>query len=191
MHLSESKARQPHRDDPLAPAPEAPGGADHHAPDGEPGAGASWPLTAVAAVFLLIGVSAAMQSAGGAGGGFRLNLAVLAFPIGVGLLRRRAGWHTAALLGLGVSVLALLAAAVAQGFGVGQMTIWTSWGGPWRPEERWAGVLVAGLMATFFASMLYVLLRPATRMRFRDRDPHRPWIEWAALAGLLLVAVFL
>jgi serine/threonine protein kinase len=63
-----------------------------------------WALMVVAALFIVSGCSAAWDIAHGiTRHNYRVNLAVLAIPIGVGLLRRRRWWRIAALVALWTS----------------------------------------------------------------------------------------
>ncbi|TVP42444.1 MAG: hypothetical protein EA350_15750 [Gemmatimonadales bacterium] len=177
MILSDPKARQ----HPGAPAARA-------APAPDPVSDRSWALMAVTAFFLVGGVLAAMNFGSGGIRHARLGLGILGLPIGIGLLRRRPGWRTVALVMTGVNALGALAVAFVSLAGVGQFTIRGPGGDSWVPSEPWIGFAFLATLAALSGWMMYVLLRPDTRRRFQDHRPDRPWIEWTALAALLVVA---
>ncbi|TVP46218.1 MAG: hypothetical protein EA350_07580 [Gemmatimonadales bacterium] len=166
------------------------------APASDPDADRSWALTAVTAIFLLGGLTAALDLV--SGGGFRLmgggrgnlslNFGFLAFPVGIGLLRRRPGWRTVALVMTVVNVVLALLVAFVWLAGIGEFTMGITGRDTWVPSETWIGFVFLASLAAFFGWMTYVLLRPDTRKRFQDHRPDRPWIEWTALTALVLVA---
>lgn len=189
MILSNPNARTAAEDQARAPG---------QAPDQAPGQDAEhpWALTAVAAIFLVGGLTATwdfgssggLGSIGGGRGNLYLNFGILALPVGIGLLRRRPGWRTVALVFTGLNAVGVLAAAVASIVGVGQFTLRISGRDNVPLSESWHGSLALGFLAAVFGWMMYILLRPDTRKRFQDHRSDRRWIEWSALVALLVVA---
>jgi hypothetical protein len=162
----------------------------------QPQPGRSWQLTAVAVLFIVGGLSAAWDfgasgpltiQRGGGAQSFHVNLGTLALPIGIGLLRYRPGWRIAGLVFSALLAGAALFGAILLLAGHGHLTVQTPGTESWPISDTWIGLLVMGFVAAVSAWILYVLLRPDTRRRFQDRLPDRPWIEWAALAGVLLL----
>jgi hypothetical protein len=164
---------------------------DQAAPVPDPAADPSWALLVVVAFFLVGGVLAAMEFGSGGIRHPRLSLGILGLPVGIGLLRRRPGWRTVALVKTGFGALGVLVIAFASLAGDGQFTLRLPGGDPWVPSEPWIGFAFLAALAALSGWMMYVLLRPDTRRRFQDHRPDQPWIEWSALAALLVVAYLL
>lgn len=158
--------------------------------------GRSWQLTVVAAVFLVAGSGAAwdfgtggiLSLYGESGQPYRVNLSVLAFPIGIGLLRHRPGWRVAAVVFTALTAITGLVTAALSLAGRGRVT--ARWPGTeqWVISDPWIAVILSGLFTAVAVWMLYVLGRADSRRRFEGRGLDRPWIEWAALVALLMVA---
>ncbi len=152
-------------------------------------------LPRVAGLFLLMGGLAAWDLLAGSGGGdgavrsYHLNAAILGIPMGIGLLRRQPGWRVGALLYTAVCVgAALFLGGLLLS---GQSGIVVRGPGP-LPElgaAPWVGLVGVGAVLALFGWMSYTLLQAPVRRAFAARGTDRPWIEWAALGGILLLAV--
>jgi hypothetical protein len=160
------------------------------------GPGPSRQLIAVAALFVIGGLIATLNSEssgvlalfGGASRQFHVNLGILGVPIGIGLFRYRSGWRTAALVMTAISAAAALGTVLLSLTGRARVTVRMPGTEPWATSDAWIGVLVGGFMAAVALWIIHVLRRPDIRRRFQDRGADRAWLEWVALAAVVAVA---
>ncbi len=145
------------------------------------------PLTIIGVLFFLSGCTAAWDFVNSIPHGiYSINVGILGIPIAIGLLRHRSWWRRTALAGLLFALtgtLAVAAFAVAGDFLPGEV-YFTFFGPELTGLARvWIGLVAGGL----FFWMFRVLIRSDVKALFRKRGFNRPWIEWAALAGVLLL----
>ena len=149
-----------------------------------------WPLNVVAALFILSGCSSIWQMVSDWGLViYHISLGTLNLPIGIGLLRHRPWWRLAALgqlwfafiIGV-ILVMAMLSGkinfldnATATIFGKNIE------GAAAKPVALMAAALAIALLVWIYR----VLTRPSVRDLFQQRGWNRPWLEWAAFAGML------
>ena len=149
-------------------------------------------LILVATLFLLVGSSAVWDS-------FRdfqkhfytnFNLALLALPTGIGLLRRRPGWRRFALacVWMGAAFLIFVGLMFAGQYqpaversGMMQFKLW----GKFPPLIP--GLILLAPIAGLLIWIYRVLVRAEVRTLFWSRSWDRVWIEWSALAAALLL----
>ncbi len=151
-------------------------------------------LVVVAALFIVAGGLAAWDvgSSSFRTQNIQLNFGVLALPVGIGLLRLRPKWRATALLMLWLPFLLVAIAGVVALSGNLQLPPATKvefFGQTLTGPDGMIGALTAGVL--WFALFVWtnqVLLRADVVVLFQRKGWVRPWIEWAALAGAILLA---
>ncbi len=151
-------------------------------------------LVVVAAFFMVAGGLAAWDVGGGT---FRtqninLNFGVLALPVGIGLLRLRPKWRATALLMLWLPLVLAAFAGVMAFSGNLHLSSFTKvefFGQTLTGPAGLLGAMAAGVVwFALFVWTNHVLLRADVVVLFQRKGWVRPWIEWAALAGAILLA---
>lgn len=163
--------------------------ADHC--DGSP----SPSLITVGALFILYGVVAIGDMARKLGPLFHgFNFGVLAFPIGIGLFRRRPWWRITAIAYLWANAVfvMLISILVVTGGIASKGSSEFPWFSlidvaPGRlPSPRATILVLAALFILVFVAISLILLRTKLKTQFQRAGFVRPWIEWATL-GIVLV----
>jgi tRNA A-37 threonylcarbamoyl transferase component Bud32 len=157
-----------------------------------------WALIVVAAFFILGGCLVAWNIAHGIprhNYNFDPTVLTITIPIGVGLLRRRRWWRFAALALLWLILawvievyvfIGLLITGHLPNASVKFMNREVT-----GPAQIWVGLLMVAPILALLGWMLRVLVRPAVKVLFQRGPFVRPWIEWGALAGVLVVCLSL
>ncbi len=155
--------------------------------------GLPWALLIVAAIFMYAGCSSvwgyARELLRQPNYGLYFDAGILAVPIGVGLLRRRPWWRFAALVVLSLALAACVLLAILMLTGRAQTS--STWLGHavTGPAAIWLCGAALTLVFAFLLWMFRVLVRPDVTLLFPRGHFVRPWIEWAALAGALVVSL--
>jgi hypothetical protein len=153
----------------------------------------------VALLFLLSGLGAIWRSAslstgavdpgGPSSRSLHLNLGLLAFPVGVGLLRAQPAWRWVGLaltaLGMGAG---LFMAVLLLTSGTASMTVSMRTSETALAATSWQALLMMGSVLGLLLWSTHVLFRRDTREWMRAHATQRPWIEWATLFVMLLLA---
>lgn len=112
---------------------------------------------------------------------FHLNLGLLTLPAGIGLLRAQPAWRwvglafTAFWVGTAVTVTVSTLLSIR-----GSETVF--------PAATQQILLVMGALMALSLWMTHVLFRRDTRDWMAVHTTHRPWIEWAVLLAVVLLA---
>ena len=150
-------------------------------------------LVVVAALFLVAGCLAAWD----VGRSFHtqyhnFNFGVLALPVGIGLLRLRPWWRSTALLMLWLPlVLAAIVGVLALfgNFHLPPLTRVEIYGHTLTGPAGLLSALAAGVVwFALFVWTNHVLIRADVAALFQRKNWVRPWIEWCALMGTILLA---
>jgi len=156
-----------------------------------PAAALPWALMLVAALFILPGCLAAFGIAQGVPRhNYNVNFGVLTIAIGVGLLRRRRWWRLMALAWLWmIFAFTIVLCGLVVINQVSNAAVNISGRTITGPARIWIALLMLAPLVALCGWMWRVLVRPDVKGLFQKGPFVRPWIEWGALAGVLVICL--